>query len=483
MVLKHTMLLRITALGVLASCLCCQPSASTPAAAAPNPEQCRRSRASLLDLLESLPEKGLGLRGRADLPVASLGGVIGAGRVLDVSEDTLLLDGQSLSGDTLAARLRTLAEQLAAGAEPTPESPGVPRPLLYVAAPGGMDVRTLRGYLAVIPRGYDVQLVFQAPIPERPATGAGASVSERLLTEPDLPTRQQLAREAYREHARCEPVQNAVDGVAAGDPHERWPALRKALLSALPQCDCEMLDGEPLRELLLAEQRAGAAAVGAVPIDFMRDERCGASFGLNPVQKVLDEIQAFDEQFSGKYDRESLDFAQVISNERLLTYLCPALPGETLAALSRARHTMYWKIRGVEQCQAWQLVPLEPGSNMGTWRRQGRDGSPLAVHYWQGAEEIRVFGPVQGSTSKPTDEHPWACDQEFKLRGIDPASIELESGRWFFEREACQRASDDAAFPGCIQALAGGPPEAPPAVPATFPALGDGRDQPEPTPP
>ena len=68
------------------------------------------------------------------------------------------------------------------------------------------------------------------------------------------------------------------------------------------------------------------------------------------------------------------------------------------------------------------------------------------------------------------------------MRGIDPASIALATGRWFFEREACQRASDgEAAFPGCIQALAGGPPEVPPAVPATFPALGDG--QPEPTPP
>lgn len=470
------MLQRITALGVLASCLLdCQPRASGPATA-PSPEACRRGRASLLELLESLPDKGLGLRGRADLPVASLGGVIGAGRVLDITVDALSLDGQAVSGDSPAARLRMLGQDLAADAKPTPESPGVPRPLLYVAAPGALDVRTLRQHLAVIPRDYDVQLVFQAPAPDRAALGADARASERLLSEPDLPTRHGLARDAYREHARCEPVQKAVDGVGAGDPEQRWPALRAALLEALPRCECDALDTEPLRELLLAEQRAGAAVVGSVPIDFMRDERCGASFGLSPVQKVMDEITAFDEQFSGQYAHESVDFAQVVTNERLLSYMCPALPGETLAALSRTRHTLYWKVRGVDQCQAWRLEPLEPGSNMGTWRRQGSEGSPLAVHYWQGAEEIRLFGPVQGPASKPTDEHTWACEQEFEMRGIDPSSIELESGRWFFDRAACQRASDgDAAFPGCIQALAGGPPEAPPAVPATFPALGDGQ--------
>jgi hypothetical protein len=471
------MLQRITALGVLASCLGCQPRASG-AAAAPSPESCRRDRASLIELLESLPDKGLGLRGRADLPVASLGGVIGAGRVLDIDGDSLALDGRRLDGESQEARSRALAQSLEAGAEPTPESPGVPRPLLYVAASASLDVRTLRQHLAVIPRSYDVQLVFQAPAPDRATLGSGAQVSERLLSEPDLPTRHGLAREAYREHARCESVQKAVDGVGAGDPTERWPALRTGLLGALPECDCQALDTEPLRELLLAEQRAGAAVVGSVPVDFMRDERCGASFGLNPVQKVLDEIQAFDEQFAGQYGQESLDFAQVVTNERLLNYLCPALPGETLAALSRARQTLYWKVRGVEQCQAWRLEPLEPGSNMGTWRRQGNENAPLAIHYWQGAEEIRLFGPVQGPGSKPTDEHTWACNQEFKMRGIDPSSIELESGRWFFERAACQRASEgDAAFPGCIQALAGGPPEAPPAVPATFPALGDGHPE------
>jgi hypothetical protein len=342
-----------------------------------------------------------------------------------------------------------------------------------------MDVRTLRGYLAAIPRAYDVQLVFQAPAPESASERERASVPARLLSEVDLPTRHAIAREAYQEHARCEPVQSAVDGVRAGDPIERWPALRSALLGALPKCACGDLDSEPLRELLLAEQRAGAAAVGSLPIDFMRDERCGASFGMSPVQKIVQDIQTFDEEYAGRYGRESLDFAQVVTNDRLLTYLCPSLPGETLAALQRLRHTFYWRIRGQSSCQAWQFEPLAPGSPMGTWRRQDSEsGPPLAIHYWQGAEEIRLFGPLPSSDSKPTDERAWACDQDFVMRGIDATSIELEHGRWYFDRDNCQKASDEqAAFPGCIAALAGGPPERPPAVPATFPALGDGQPE------
>lgn len=468
-------------MAVLGSCcllpvwLSCKPSLNAPAARPQSPEECRASRSGLIELLESLPEKGLALRGRSDLPVASLGGVIGAGRVVDVADDTVFLDGKAVEGANPTERQGALGKQLAEGGKPTPEAPLVPRPLIYLAAPGNMDARTLRGYLTAIPRTYDVHLVFQAPPLESAGQTASATVSERLLSEVDLPTRHALARDAYREHARCAPVQTAVDGVAAGDPLERWPALRAALIGAVPQCDCAELDSEPLRELLLAEQRAGAAAVGSVPVDFMRDERCGASFGMSPVQKIMQDIQAFDEEFAGQYGHESIDFAQVVTNERLLTYLCPALPGETLAALQRLRHTFYWKIRGQQSCQGWQFEPLAPGSPMGTWRRQGMDaGPPLAVHYWQGAEEIRVYGPLPSAESKPTDERVWACDQDFRMRGIDAASIKLEHGRWFFDRDTCQQASDDAAISGCVAALAGGPPELPPAVPATFPALGDG---------
>jgi hypothetical protein len=94
------------------------------------------------------------------------------------------------------------------------------------------------------------------------------------------------------------------------------------------------------------------------------------------------------------------------------------------------------------------------------------------VFYWQGAEEIRLYGPVT-EAAKPTDERSWTCNQDFQMRGIDSQSIELGAGRWFFSESACKAASEDqAAFPGCIAALAGGPPDT--TAPATFPAVGDG---------
>jgi hypothetical protein len=277
-----------------------------------------------------------------------------------------------------------------------------------------------------------------------------------------------------------------VDGVAAGEASQRWPALRSALLQALPSCQCNQLDAAGLRELVLAEQRAGAAAVGSLPFEFMRDERCGASFGLSPVQKVVQEIESFDEKFAGAYADEALAFDQVVTNERLLNYLCQALPGETLASLQRERRTFYWKVPGFPHCQAWQFEPAAPGSPMGTWRRRGEHGQlPLAVHYWQGAEEIRLYGPLPDDTSKPTDERNWSCDQDFRMRGIDGQSIELETGRWFFEAEACERASDaQATFPGCVTALAGGPYDPAHPPPPTFPVETTGRETaPQATPP
>jgi hypothetical protein len=432
----------------------------------------------LITLLEALPAQGLAVRGRADLPVASLGGVIGGGRVVDISEDAILLDGTALPGQTQDERLEQLRQRLTE-APATPASPGATRSILYLALGGDTDVRSARGYLDAIPRSVEVHLVFQSPTPKGGSPVPNGSVSERLLSEPDLPTRHALAQAAYTEHARCQPVQQAVAGVGAGDPSARWPALRSALLDALPRCKCDELDANELSGLLMAEQRAGAAAVGALPIDFLRDERCGASLGLTPMQKVVQDIESFDEEFAGGYGPETLDFQQIVTNDRLLEYLCQALPGETLAQLSRSRHTFFWKVRGMEQCQAWRFEPLSPGSPMGSWRRTGNGSLPeLAIHYWQGAEEIRLYGPVPDASSKPTDERVWACNQDFRMRGIDAQSIELETGRWFFSETACQKSSEaEAAFPGCIAALAGGPPELPPAVPATFPALGDGSSE------
>jgi hypothetical protein len=44
------------------------------------------------------------------------------------------------------------------------------------------------------------------------------------------------------------------------------------------------------------------------------------------------------------------------------------------------------------------------------------------------------------------------------MKGVDATSIELETGRWFFEPSACERAQEhEAEFPGCIASLAGPP--------------------------
>lgn len=455
-------------LGCVAAC-----RASAPADVATSPEQCQADRAHLIGLLEALPERGLALRGRSDLPMASLGGVIGSGRIIDITEGELRLDGEALPGATPRERIETLRVRLLEESV-TPRA-GVAPSLLYLAANRDLDAQSLRAHLAAIPESYDIHLVFQAPAaPE--AAPAAPDFADQLLSERDLPKRHALARAAYARHARCPALLTAVDAVAAGDPAERWPKLRGALLESLPRCSCNELDSMELREIVLAEQRAGAAALGALPFGFMRDERCGATFGLTPLQKIVADIQAFDEEFAGGYGREALEFDQVVTNERLLNYLCQALPGETLAALQRARHTFYWKIEGVPGCQPWQFEPLAPGSPMGTWRRESDadTDTPLALHYWQGAEEIRLYGPVTTAASKPTDEREWTCNQDFRMRGIDDSSIALEQGRWYFERAACERARErDAIFPGCVAALAGGPPEEPETTPATFPALGD----------
>ena len=459
------------ALGLLWTSAC--QSGTAPDARAPeSPEVCQNNQTQLLRLLEVLPEKGLAVRGRSDLPVATLGGVIGGGRVVDISDSAILLDGTALPGDDGPARIAALEQSLGQAA-----SPGVGHTLLYLAVAAETEVPTLRSYLRAIPRSFDVHLVFQSPASSATDVGTPtASVAERLRTEKDLPTRQALARSAYAQLARCQPVLDAVDGVKAGDPSERWPALRAALLSSLPACQCSDLDAAGLRELVMAEQRAGAAAVGSVPFEFMRDERCGASFGLSPLQKVVTDIEAFDEKFSGGYAKDALAFDQVVTNERLLNYLCQALPGETLAALQREKRTFFWKVKGLAHCQAWQFEPLKPGSPMGTWRRQGENGQlPLAVHYWQGAEEIRLYGPVPDSTSQPTDERTWTCNQDFRMRGVDGHSIELETGRWFFDAETCEKASDQqGAFPGCVSALAGGPPDPQSPAPPTFPGALEG---------
>ena len=450
----------------LASALAC--GSSTPPPEAPNHQTaqvCESQRTQLHGFVAADTDPGAHMEVRPDLPVALLGGVIGPGHALEVSADAVSLDGVRVPGQTEAARmgelqLRLEREHAARAAPPAPARGAQPKaPALYLALGAQTDLRTVRRWLNAIPAEFRVYLVFRTPT--EPVSGADGSVAilEQMHTESDPAARKTIAEAGYARWARCPALLGAVNAVPAGTPGERWPALQSAVLQHLPGCECQEIDAVPLRDLLLAEQRAGAASLGAVPADFLRDERCGAALGLHPLQRVMKYIEAFDERHSGGYSEDALTFENVMTNELLLPHVCPALPGETLAALQRERRTFFWKVPGAAHCQAWQFEPLQPGSPMGTWRRLAESGAePLAVHYWQGAEEIRLYGPALADGSKPTDDHTWACSQEFKMKGVDATSIELEQGRWFFEPSACERAGEqEAEFPGCIAALAGPP--------------------------
>jgi len=90
---------------------------------------------------------------------------------------------------------------------------------------------------------------------------------------------------------------------------------------------------------------------------------------------------------------------------------------------------------------------------MGTWQRIV-DGAPAEprLFYRQYSEDVRLFGPVSDPSSKPTDDGPWPCSQDFHLAKVDDTSIELEQGgRWFFTEAACRAApSSDRLAPGCV---------------------------------
>jgi hypothetical protein len=171
---------------------------------------------------------------------------------------------------------------------------------------------------------------------------------------------------------------------------------------------------------------------------------------LRSVARLLEQIEKFDEEYAGKWQDDTLRFEQVITNDRLLVQFCDALPGETLAALGRAKRSIYFRAPGREGCDAWSFEPLAPGAPMGTVRRGARGAGGSAFHYWQAAEEISLFGPLTpGAPSKPTDEREWPCKTTYKPTGIDEDAITLENGRWFFTETACRSAPPSTAVGGC----------------------------------
>lgn len=413
------------------------------------PQSCETRKTEFSTFLGELPERPIRLDVATELPISTLGVPPGAGSVLEVSPKALRFAGAPIERTALAERLA--------------DAPGA----LYVAAPPDITIAELRAVLTALPKTLEPKLLVRT---ERSAGAflavSGASERARelaaeLIAERDPKARAELARRAYAELNACPAMASAVSSVEGLSADARWPALKKAMSEAVPRCACTSLDTAGLRVLLLAEQRAGTAALGAVPIAFLRDERCGATMPLRAVQRLLEQVEEFDAEFAGRYADDAVRFDTVVTNDRLLVQFCDALPGETLAALQRAKRTLF--VRSASGgCEAFAFEPLSPGAPMGTLRRSEPLTPPLAFHYWQAAEEIGVFGPVPTDTpSKPTDQREWPCRVNYKLTGIEPEFVALETGRFFFTESACRAAGADAAPGGCLAA----PPAATQAAP------------------
>ena len=403
------------------------------------PEACEARKQSLTELVGRLPARSLGTDFRTELPESTLGEVPGAGPVLEVSESSQALDGQALDAGAWAAEAKKL---------PLPST-------LYVAAAPDVTIHALRTVLAGVPRGVKLALLVRvhgAALPAEAGTPEHAqTLAARVLSEHDPTIRKAVAEQGYAEFSSCQALSDAVASAGRARPNARWPELHTALARALPACPCRSFDAGAMRALVTAEQRAGTATLGALPLAFVRDERCDASMGLRSVKRLLEQMERFDADWAGKITDDAVRFEQVITNDRLLVEFCDARPGETLASLERKKATLYSRLPGSSECLAWSFTPLSPGAPMGTVRRAAQgQAQPMAFHYWQAAEEISIFGPVSGDPpSKPTDQREWPCRSNWKLTGIDGDSIELESGRWFFSEATCRAASEATAPGGC----------------------------------
>jgi len=411
------------------------------------PQACEARKQDLTKVLETLPDRALGTDFRTELPESTLGATPGMGPVLEVTEHALVLDGEPVDAATWAARAQALP------------APGT----LYVAAAPNLTIHALRAALLPVPPAVAPKLLVRVPapsaFPNEPATPADArSIAKELLTTHDPAKRKKLADEGYEEFASCVDLRRAVASVPAESARERWPALRAAISPAVAACPCGSFDAAALRALAMAEQRAGTATLGALPLGFVRDQRCEATMGLRSVKRLLDQVEKFDAEFAGSFGDDAMRFEQVVTNDRLLVQFCDALPGETLAALERAKATLYFRTPGGSECQAWTFAPLAPGAPLGTLRRV-KGGPPLAFHYSQAAEEVALFGPATDEPKTlPTDTREWSCRTNYKLTGIEPQWIELENGRWFFDEAVCRAASDSTAPGGCMTSVAAGTP-------------------------
>lgn len=428
---------------LLFSILCgCQSHAAFAPHADLDPKVCEANKTSLVAVVAAMPERALATELHTELAETTLGSAPGAGPVLEVTEASLAFDGARLDAPAWSTHAKALPDH------------GV----LYVAAAPDVTIRALRAAVLPVPRGTNLKLLVRVnAAPGATARRSADASTLEVLAARDPARRKAAAERGFAEFSNCPELAAAVASAGAVSANERWPLLHAGLTRALPACPCNSLETQALAGLISAEQRAGTATLGALPLDFVRDERCDASMGLRSVKRLLEQMERFDADYAGKITDDAVRFEQVITSDRLLVEFCDALPGETLASLERKKATLYWRVTGGSECEAWTFAPLSPGAPMGTWRRAATAQSPAAAfHYWQAAEEISVFGPVAADPpSKPTDEREWACRQNFKLVGIDADSVALENGRWFFTEAACHAANETATTGGCTTTQGG----------------------------
>ena len=123
--------------------------------------------------------------------------------------------------------------------------------------------------------------------PARPLAGdetpqPAQAIAAQLLSEQDSESQRRLAERAYAEFSDCAELSAATAAVPGNNARERWPGVKHAFASSLPSCRCDSIDAPALRAVLSAEQRAGTATLGAVPLR-CADERCHATMALRSV--------------------------------------------------------------------------------------------------------------------------------------------------------------------------------------------------------
>jgi hypothetical protein len=413
---------------------------------------CAARERGFSEFVAALPGRPVQSPTHVAIPDSTLGSAPGSGPLVEISSTELFLDGTRISEPTLAERVRRFNEWLDSGAgqSTTQSASGSSAPsvrALYVAASADLDVQTLRAFVGRVPRTFDLRLLVHVPaVPKAPgdAPVAARELARQLLVEPDPKRRTDLATSGWSQFSGCPAIDAAEQSASTGAPEGRWSRLQAALLSAIPHCDCRRLDTTSLRLLVSAEQRAGVATLGWLPLSFIRDERCDASMALRAMKKLVRQIEAFDAEFSGGFRDDAMSFDDVLVNDRLRVSFCDALPGETLAAKQRQHATLYLRGAGGD-CEGWTFEPEAPGAPMGTWTRTA-GGEPMSYYYWQAAEDLRVYGPADKKVSaKASAAHDFACEATVRLTGIDDDAIVSEKGRWFFDAAACRRSSEQAA--------------------------------------